>query len=392
MKPFTDDKVKLGVLKERAFNYRWAEVENGVIPLTAADSDFAAPKEVTNAIIEYLKGGYLSYTPKMGFLALREALSRSFKAKNEEISPETILPVDSAARGMYIIAQSVLKKGDKAIVFDPVDYLFKSAVLAAGGVPVYYPAPIKDGRIDLSRLERYITPKTKMLCLCNPHNPYGLLYTKEELDYLLRICEKHGLWIMNDEVWSDIVYGEKPFVSLHEFGAERNRRTLSVYGFSKTYGIAGLRAGCVYCTDPEAFQKLVDTSAVMTTAGGISSLSQVGALACLEKAQDWKAQFLQHLKSNRDLAWERLQDIPMLSTHKPEATFVYWINIKETGLSSSAFCDYVRSTYKLALVPGSEQMFGPGAEGYVRLSYATSRALLKEGLGRLKMAIEWRWR
>ena len=88
------------------------------------------------------------------------------------------------------------------IVFDPVDYLFKESCLAAGGVPVLFPAKLKDGYIDLSELERYITPKTKMIGLCNPHNPYGVLYRPEDLEHIMSLCEKYDLYIMNDEIWS----------------------------------------------------------------------------------------------------------------------------------------------------------------------------------------------
>ena len=120
--------------------------------------------------------------------------------KGEEIRPELILPIDSAARGMYVIAESVLKPGDEMIVFDPVDYLFRESCLAAGGKPVFFPAKLKDGYIDLSDLESYITPKTRMIGLCNPHNPYGVLYRPEDLEHIMSLCEKYDLYIMNDEI------------------------------------------------------------------------------------------------------------------------------------------------------------------------------------------------
>lgn len=386
---FDNDSVNLSALRKKAYNFRWAEVEDGVIPLTAADPDFPVAKEIPQAIIDYVSDGYFSYTPKMGLPAFRESIARHLReVKNEEIAPELVLPIDSAARGMYVIAQTVLSPGDEAIVFDPVDYLFKNAVLAAGAVPVFFPTRVKDGKVDFSGLEQYITPKTKMICLCNPHNPLGKVYPREDLEHILALSEKYNLWIMNDEIWSDIILGDKPFLSILSLGAERNRRTLSVYGFSKAYGVAGLRIGAIYCTDEEIFRRIVETSTVMTTAGGISSLSQVAGIACLDQAHYWTEAFLEHLRKNCVYAVERINKMSPLSTAAPEATYLLWIDISKTGLSNTEFVDFMREKAKLALVAGSEPMFGPGGEGFVRLCFATSRKILTEGLDRLEKGIK----
>ena len=393
MRLFDDGAVNLDILRERAFNYRWAEVPDGVIPLTAADPDFPVAKEITDALISYIGGGYLPYTPKLGIPAFREAVSRHLReCKGEEVPADLVLPIDSAARGMYVIARTVLRPGDEAIVFDPVDYLFKNAVLAAGATPVFFPTRIVDGKIDFSPLESYITPHTRMIGLCNPHNPLGKVYPREDLEHILSLAEKYDLWIMNDEIWSDITYGEAPFLSILSLGARRNRRTLSVYGFSKAFGVAGLRIGCIYCTDPEIFGRIVEESAVMTTAGGIASVSQIAGTACLEKAGYWTKEFLVHLKKNRDYAVERINGMRGLSTVRPEATYLLWIDIRETGVENTAFCDFLQERAQLALVAGSEKMFGPGGRGYVRLCFATSRAILTEGLDRLERGMELLWR
>ena len=153
---------------------------------------------------------------------------------------------------MHVIAQTILKPGDEALVFDPVDFLFKTSMEAAGAKVNLFPMTFReDGTIDFSHIEEYITPKTKMLGLCNPHNPLGKVYPKEDLEYLLDLSEKYGFYIMNDEIWSDIVYSDAKFTSICSFGSERNKRTLSVFGFSKSFGIAGLRVGCIYCQDKE---------------------------------------------------------------------------------------------------------------------------------------------
>ena len=385
---FDDANVKLDVLKKRAFNYRWAEVGEGVIPLTAADPDYPVAPEIRQAMMDYIQDGYFSYTPKLGFPEFRQSIARALKRrKGEDIDPELVLPIDSAARGMYVIADVVLQPGDEMIVFDPVDYLFRESCLAAGGKVVLFPAKLKDGHIDLSQLESYITPKTRMIGLCNPHNPYGVLYRPEDLEHIMALCEKYDLYIMNDEIWSDIIFPENKFLSIYSLGNERCRRVMSVFGFSKSFGIAGLRAGCVYTTDEKLFQAIVDKSAVMTTVGGIASICQVAAMTCLDKCYYWVDAFLEHLTKNRDYAVERLNQMPGLVAYKPQATYLLYVDVSSFGMTSVEFTDYMQEYVKLALVSGGEKFFGPGSEGYIRICIATSHAILAEGLDRLEKGI-----
>lgn len=387
---YDDNAVKLDILRKRAFNGRWAEVPEDVIPLTAADPDFQVAPEIIQSMREYLDGGYLCYTPKLGFPEFCQAISDGINArKNENVKPELVLPIDSAARGMYVIASAFLKPGDEMIVFDPVDYLFQESCKAAGATVVRFPARInaQDNGLDLSELEKYITPNTKMIGLCNPHNPWGTVYSKEDLEHILRLANEHDLWIMNDEIWSDIVYPEQPFLSINAIEGDK-RKVVSVFGFSKSFGVAGLRIGCVYCNDEAVFNKIVDESAVMTTAGGISSLSQVAGIACMRYGYDRLEEFLKHLHANRDYALSRVRALDGISCRCPQATYLLFPDITKTGLSSQEFADFMLKEAKLAIVPGTEKFFGPGAEGHIRICFATSHAILKEGLDRLERGME----
>lgn len=386
---FDNSTINLDVLKKRAFNYRWAEVPAGTLPLTAADPDYPVAPEIRKALMDYVQDGYFSYTPKMGYPEFRQAIAAGlFRRKGEQIDPELVLPIDSAARGMYEIAKTILRPGDEMIVFDPVDYLFRESCLAAGGVPVCFPAVRReDGSIDLSRLEEYITPKTRMLGLCNPHNPYGVVYSAEDLETIMALCEKHDLYIMNDEIWSDIVYSDAAFRSIYTLGNERCRRVMSVFGFSKSFGIAGLRAGCVYCTDKALFEKLVDVSAVMTTAGGIASISQVAGTACMNECYYWVDAFIEHLQKNRDYAVQRINAMPLISCRKPQATYLLYVDIRSLGVKSEEFTAYLIEKAQLALVSGGLKFFGEQSEGYMRICFATSHELLAEGLDRLEKGL-----
>lgn len=384
---FSDQNIRLDVLRKRAFNMRWAEQDKDVIPLTAADTDFLPCPAIGEAMIAYIQDGYFPYVPKLGMPDVRESIAEKLRTrKHEPISADQVLPVDSAARGMYIIAQTVLKPGDEAIIFDPVDFLFRESVLSAGAVPVLFPAKIRDGRIDLSNLEAFITPKTKMIGLCNPHNPLGMVYSKEDLQFLLDLANRYGLYIMNDEIWSDIIYTDSQFCSI--LTLEKTEKVMSVFGFSKSFGIAGLRAGCIYCTDSALFSRMVEVSAVNTTAGGISSLSQVAAKACMEQCYPWVDEFCAFLTENRDYALSRLRSMPGITCHTPQATFVLFPDITGTGMDAISLTEYLRKEYRIALVPGGEQFFGPGSEGHLRICISTSRTILAEGLDRMEAGLQ----
>ena len=388
MEGFTNQEINFDLLKQRAFNLRWAEQPDGVIPLTAADQDFPAAPEIVQALQDYIAGGYFPYVPARGLPEFKAALSRAlWERKGERVPEEFILPIDSAASGMWSVAQAFLKPGDEVIVFDPVDFLFRTSMEAAGAKVILFPSNLKEDRISLEGLEDYITPRTRMLGLCNPHNPMGMLYTEEDLSYLLDLSEKYGFYIMNDEIWSDIVYPDASFRSILSLGAERNRRTVSVYGFSKAFGLAGLRVGAVYCTNQQTYEAVVKASMVDTTIGGVSSLSQIAATAALEKTYYRVDAFVAHLAENRDYALARLNAMPGVKCHKSQATFVLYPDIRGTGMDPVALVELLKERYKLAIVPGGARFFGPGSEGHVRICLSTSRELLAEGLNRLEACL-----
>ena len=388
MKGFTNENIKFDVLRQRAYNMRWAEQDTDVIPLTAADHDFPCAPEVVQALQDYIKEGYFTYTPHRGFPSFKQAIAKAMKErKNEDVNPDFVLPIDSAARGMKVIADAVLQPGDEVIVFDPVDFLFRTSMESAGAKVILFPTNLQSDCVSLEGLEDYITPKTKMLGFCNPHNPMGMLYKKEDLDYLLRLSEKYGFYIMNDEIWSDMIYPECEFTSLLHFGAERNARTLTVYGFSKTFGLAGLRIGCVYTMNQEMYDRVVKASLVDTTIGGIDALSQIAGEAALKYGFPRVDAFRAQIAENRDYALGRIEKMPGIKCHKPQATFVLFPDITGTGWDPVDLIDVLKEKYRVALVPGGARFFGPGSEGHIRICLSTSREVLEEGLNRLEACL-----
>jgi len=386
---FSDDSVALELLRERAFNLRWATVDPDVIPLTAADPDFPVAPVIRGAIAEYASGGVFSYGPPDGLPSFREACAHVQVARRgvPGTTPDHILPTDSAASAMFVAARFVLDPGDEAVVFDPVDFLFAASVEHAGGV-VRRVRLGDDGRIDPAAIAAAIGPRTRMIALCNPHNPLGRVPDAAELQGVVDLAEAHDLWILSDEVWGDIVYAPRRHVATASLGAAAAARTLSVHGFSKTFGLAGLRVGFLAAPTPEVRNQLLEVSRAPTTAYGVATLSQVAAEAAYRHAWPWAEAFVAHLCRMRDLAVGRLGEHPGLSVTAPEGTYVLFVGIRGLGLGDElAVAQHVLDHGRVAVVPGAPRWFGPGAAGHIRLTFCTSEGLLTEALDRLLASI-----
>jgi aspartate/methionine/tyrosine aminotransferase len=380
---FTNNDINFEALKRKAYNGRWATLEEGIIPLTAADPDFRMSKEIENGIIEYIKDGYLSYGPFSGLPEFKKSVSEHFSTgKKGSFKPENVLAVNSAAMGMYMVAKYVLNPGDEAIIFDPVDFLFKKTVDSVGGNIKLCAVDSKTGDIDFEMLVSLISPKTKLISICNPHNPVGRIYSREILQKIADIAAAHDLWVMSDEIWSDIVYDKKEFNTYSSVSENAKKKSFTVFGFSKSFGIAGLRIGAVLCNDQELMDDFTEKSMFNSTIEGVSTLSQIAASVAIDKAKPWFNDFLTHLQHNRDLAHSMLSNSGILIPNLPEATFVIFPKINN-GMSSDEFAQHVLKEGKVAIVPGSERWFGKGAEGHVRICFSTSQEILTEGLNRI---------
>nr|WP_315027466.1 pyridoxal phosphate-dependent aminotransferase [uncultured Chryseobacterium sp.] len=380
---FTNNDINFEALKRKAYNGRWATLEDGIIPLTAADPDFRTAPEIEQGIIEYIKDGYLSYGPFSGLPEFKKSVSEHFnKEKSGTFTSENVLAVNSAAQGMFLIASYVLNPGDEAIILDPVDFLFKKSVESVGGKVMLCPVDTVTGDIDFEKLVSLINTKTKLISICNPHNPLGKVYSKDILKKISEIASAHDVWVMSDEIWSDIIYDNKDFQTYSSVSEEAKKKSFTVYGFSKSFGIAGLRIGAVLCNDQDILDDFTEKSNFNSTIEGVSTLSQIAGSVALEKAMPWYREFLNHLQHNRDLAFNILSRSEVLTPNLPEATFVLFPKI-ENGMSSEEFAQHALQQGKVAIVPGSERWFGKGAEGHVRICFSTSQEILEEGLNRI---------
>lgn len=383
---FLDHSIDLAILRKRAYNFRWAEQDRGIIPLTAADPDFSLAPPIQSALHDYISTGSLAYGPSMGLPEFREAVSIDLRRGGVEASPDQVIATDGAASALFLTAKSLLNTGDEAIIFDPVDFLFERSILAAGGVPLRVRFSREAG-IDLDHLAELASrPRVKCIALCAPHNPFGRLISHEEISIVAEVAHRFQISIISDEVWAKIFY-ERPqmHVGAHPVAAPM---TYTVSGFSKCYGLAGLRIGYIHAPTEEAFRSLRLASHAGDTAFGASTLSQVAAVAGLTQSEEWLIAFRAHLSKARSLICSRLNQLDGMHCSLPEATYLASPQLIKPAwqpeMNSLKMSEEIKRLSKVAVVPGSPQFFGAGAEGLIRFSFATSLGILSQALDRIE--------
>jgi cysteine-S-conjugate beta-lyase len=386
---FSDNTVRLDLLRERAFNMRWAQQPADVIPLTAADPDFPVCPAIQEQLVRYVRDGVLSYGPPEGLPQFRESIARWMnETRQMACTAEEVFATDSAASGMAVLARASLSPGDEVLIPDPVDFLLHHTVQRAGATPVRVRVePGTTAGEFIRNMESRLTGRTRMLWLCNPHNPLGVVYSREWQQRVAEWAISRGLRIVSDEIWSDIVYTPHQHVSLASISPDIARNTVTVYGFSKNFALAGLRVGCLICSDPEWKKEIVAASDAESTVYGVSVLSQVAVVAALNDGREWLAQFVQHLQAQRDYVVGRLAKWPGVTVEPPQGTYVIFPDVRSLSDDSEILCQQLREQARVALVPGAPRWFGPGASGHLRICFATSRRILQEAFDRLEPVV-----
>lgn len=387
--PFSDGIVRLDLLRERAYNLRWAQQPPDVIPLTAADPDFPIAQAIQDQLVRYVRDGVLSYGPPEGLPQFREAVATWMRSTRKmNCTAEHVFATDSAASGMAVLARASLVPGDEVLIPDPVDFLLHHTVQRAGAVPVRVPVNRATTAAEfIAAMQSRLTPRTRMLWLCNPHNPLGVVYSREWLEKVAQWAVSHKLRIVSDEIWSDIVYTPHRHISVASLAPEIERHTVTVYGFSKNFALAGLRVGCLICSDPEWKKQIVAASDAESTVYGVSVLSQIAVVAALNHGQEWLDGFVKHLQAQRDYVLERLARWPGVTAPPPQGTYVVFPDVHAFADDSERFCRHLLDNARVALVPGAPRWFGPGASGHVRICFATSRRILQEAFDRMEPVV-----
>jgi len=246
-------------------------------------------------------------------------------------------------------------------------------------------------------MEGLVTPKTKLLSICNPHNPLGRAWSVDELTDLANFAERHNLMIFSDEVWFDVVYEPKTHICTMSVNKAAAERTYTVVGFSKNYGLEGMRVGGLIAPSEEKLNEVLERSFSSTTAAGASTLSQIAATAAMEdeECREWLFNWRDHLHNQMEYAINRLNKMEnVVCEFKPQACFVIFANVSkclgdemcQEGIEM-VLMQYLIDNWKVAIIPGLPEVFGPGSGGHIRISLGTSFENLQEGLNRLEQGL-----
>ncbi len=385
MSRFRDEEIRFDLLRKHSAN-QWGKYPLDIIPLTAADPDFRAAEPIRQAIIQNALDGVFSYGADTGNYDFRLACAEHVtKNKGIKCTQDQIHALNGVAQGMMLTCKTLLEPGDEAIIYDPVDFLFGKSIHAVGAKPVLSKLDWETLSFDLEGLKELVTPKTRLLCICNPHNPYGRVLKENELQAMVDLAVDNDLWIMSDEIWSDIIYDDRKHIPTATIQGASDR-TITLYGFSKTYAMAGLQLGYAVIQNPILMDRFRETAPGYLYP--VNNVSQAAGAAALREAGNWAQEFITHLQTIRDYVYGRLSEMPNVEVHKPEGTYVIFPKI--SGMTSVQATDYLLEEAKVAVVPGHGHpfsYFGPGGEGHIRIVYSTGKEIIEEAMNRVEKAL-----
>lgn len=361
-----------------------------VINLSVGEPDFDTPDHIKEAAKRAIDRNFSRYTPVPGYLSLRKAICAKLKNENNiEFTPEQIVVSNGAKQDLCNCILSVVDPGDEVIIPTPAWVSYVEMVKLAGGVNVLVPATVEqDFKISAEQLEAAITPKTRMIILCSPSNPTGSVYSRDELKALADVLAKYpDIIILADEIYEHINYtGE--FNSISQFESVR-QRTVIVNGVSKAYAMTGWRVG--FLAAPLDIAKATNKLQGQYTSG-CSSIAQKAAEEAFAGPQECVETMRQAFERRRDLIVSLLKEIPGLKINKPEGAFYIFPEVssyygKSDGThtinNSGDLAMYLLEVANVATVDGAAFC----APGYIRLSYATSDANIREAVARIAEAL-----
>ena len=362
-----------------------------VIDFSVGEPDFPTPDHIKKAAKTGIDDNHTRYTAIAGTAELRKAVAQKLKQDNNlDYDINEIIVTSGAKQSVFNSLFAIVNKGEEVIIPSPYWVSYPDMVNMAEGISVFIETDEKNGfRVTPEQLEKAITPKTKALILCNPSNPTGSAYSKKELEDLANVCLKHNFYIISDEIYEKLIYDNFEFISFASLSPEIKKRTLLVNGVSKSYSMTGWRIG--YTAGPKEVISAMNKIQSHSTSHP-SSVSQYAAIEALSGSQSTVSEMITEYKKRRDYLYNQLVSIEGITCYKPEGTFFLFPNV--SGLfgrkndkmqinNSLDLAMYLLNEGKIAVVPGT----GFGAEGYLRISYATSMENLKEASKRFKETV-----
>jgi aspartate/methionine/tyrosine aminotransferase len=360
--------------------------------LDQGDVSFDAPESVRAAIARAVAEGHTHYLPTTGLPKLRDLLAHKARHRNRlrVESPDEILVTNGGIHGLYLLCQALLEPGDEVLAPDPQWPPAITNILTARGVPVRYPLHASRGwRVDHAELASLVTPRTRAIYVNSPNNPTGGVLTREDLEAIAALARERNLWVISDEAYEDILFDDAEHVSLGSLDG-MYPRTLSVFTFSKSYAMTGLRFGYLVVKDARLRERL--TKLLFLTTSNVSSVIQHGAIGGLQGSQAIIEQFRVELEARRNLFYEGLPAASggLFEGQPPKGAFYAFLKIapgwspREAGTVSRswAMTEMLIKDGRIGCIPGVD--FGQRGEDHVRFCFARERTELAGALAAMR--------
>ena len=363
-----------------------------IIGLGAGEPDFNTPNNIQEAAIKSMKEGKTRYTPSGGLVELKDAVIDKLK-RDQQLTYERneIMIGIGAKHVLYTLFQVILNPGDEVIIPTPYWVSYPEQVKLAGGVPVHIEgAASAQFKVTAEQIKNAITSKTKAVIINSPGNPTGMIYSKVELQEIAAVCEEKDIWIISDEIYEKLIYGEEIHVSPAQLSNDAKQRTLIINGVSKSHAMTGWRIGYV-AGDAGIVTAMTNLASHSTS--NPTTTSQYAAIEAYNGPQDTVEIMRKDFESRLNKVYPQLAAIPGFNVIKPQGAFYLLPEVKEavekTGYKNvDDFAEALLTEAKVAVIPGS----GFGSPDTIRLSYATSIDLIEEAIRRIKEFVENNWK
>jgi cystathionine beta-lyase len=371
--------------RRRFESVKWHSHDRDVLPMWVADMDFRSPQPVIDALRERIDHGVFGY----GFAPpqLREVIvERLQRLYDWRVSLEDLIFLPGVVTGFNLVCHAVTRPGQGVLIqtpiYDPILHAPAEAGLSNDEMQL---TRRSDGRyeIDFDLFEETITKRTRVFILCNPHNPVGRVFHREELARMAEICMRHDIVICSDEIHGDLLFDDNHHLPIASLAPEIADQSVTLMAPSKTYNIAGLKCSVAIVQNPALRETLKTTKRGLIS--DVNVLGYAAALAAYRDGQPWLDGVLRYLAANRAHLLQSVEtELPGIEMVAPEGTYLAWLSCHQAGIPGNPHQFFLERA-RVAMNDGAT--FGRGGEGFVRLNFGCPRSVLVEGLDRMKVAL-----
>jgi cysteine-S-conjugate beta-lyase len=371
--------------RRKTESVKWHAYDEDVIPMWVADMDFRSPDCVIQALKERVDHGVFGYPAEMP--VMRETVQTWVKDRyGWAIEPESIVFLPGVVTGFNLASHALAGNGKSVVYHTPAYPPFLHVAQNSDSSQVQVElvrGPDGSYEIDFDLFEAAISKQKGMFLLCNPQNPTGRVFRRDELEKMADICLRHGVMICSDEIHADFVYTGHKHIPIASLSPQVAQHTITLIAPSKTFNIAGLESAVAVVTNPDLRTKLMNSTRGLMA--GTNLLGQVATVAAYSQGGPWLDALLKYLESNRDFLVEYVKtEFPGVEMGKPEGTFLGWLDCNKLNFEESP-CQYFIEKARVAMNDG--ERFGNCGRHFVRINFGCPRAQLVEALGRVKKSL-----